>query len=187
MKKPIGYDQAIAKTGEFTQLPPGGYVCVIKKAQEYTTKTGKEALVLLIDIAEGEYQGHFQKSFDSSMKEDKKWPNGARYLQLTEGKSLDFFKGMITSIEKSNSNFIFDFDERKLSGKMIGCVFGREEYMKNDGTATFATKVMQIRSVEAIRDGVEPPEDKLLSSSNFSNHDSRLGEEIVFDDNDIPF
>mgnify|MGYP000697931045 CR=1 FL=1 len=31
IKKPTGYDEAAAYTGEFQQLPKGKYVCVIKQ------------------------------------------------------------------------------------------------------------------------------------------------------------
>lgn len=193
MRKPDGYDQAQAKTGDFNALPPGGYVCVIKKAVEQTTSTGKNAILLLVDIAEGEHKDYFQKMFDGSTAKEKKWPNGGRVLQLTEGNSMEYFKGMITCIEKSNSGFVFDFDEKKLAGKKIGCIFGREQYAKSDGSLAFATKVFFTRSVDKVV-GVEPPADRLLQGKNQSantgynaNSGYGMGEEIVFDPNDLPF
>ena len=194
MKKPQGYDEVPAYTGNFPQLPPGGYICKIKKAAVTTTKTGKEQMVLMIDVADGDYKGFFQQAFDRNTQKDKKWPNGGQYRQLTEGNSMPYFKGMITSIEESNPGYIgFDgngeLDEKQLSGKMIGCVFGREQYKKDNGDLAFATKVVQIRSVETIKIGVEPPEDKLLESQQTSKSggSGSLGTEIDFDDEDVPF
>lgn len=192
MRKPDGYDEAQAITGDTKALPPGGYVCQIKNAVEQTTKTGKTMLVLLLDVAEGEYTEYFQRIYDANTSGNKKWPNGGIYRQLTEGKSIDFFKGMITCIEKSNPGYVaFDangiLDEKLLRGKLIGCVFGREQYEKDNGSLAFATKVMQVRSIEAIRAGVEPPEDKLLSRQEENKYNSGLGQEIAFDYNDLPF
>lgn len=190
MRKPQGYDEAPTYTGSFPQLPPGGYICRIKKAAVTTTRTGKEQMVLMIDIADGDYKGFFQQAFDRNTQSDKKWPNGGQYRQLTEGNSLPYFKGMITAIEESNSGFKFDFDEKKLTGKMVGCVFGREQYEKENKELAFATKIVQIRSVEAIKAGVEPPEDKLLDAKQTSSGKSdstAFGTEIVFDDDDVPF
>ena len=188
MKKPQGYDEAPAYPGSFPQLPPGGYICKIKKAAMTTTKSGKEQMVLMIDVADGYHKGFFQQAFDRNTQSDKKWPNGGQYRQLTEGNSLPFFKGMITAIEESNAGFTFDFDEKKLAGKMVGCVVGREQYKKDNGELAFATKIMQIRSVEAIKAGVEPPEDKLLESQQTSSSAGfGFGTEVVFDDDDVPF
>ena len=188
MKKPQGYDEAPAYTGSFPQLPPGGYICKIKKAAMTTTKSGKEQMVLMIDVVDGYHKGFFQQAFDRNTQSDKKWPNGGQYRQLTEGNSLPFFKGMITAIEESNAGFTFDFDEKKLAGKMVGCVVGREQYKKDNGELAFATKIMQIRSVEAIKAGVEPPEDKLLESQQTSSSAGfGFGTEVVFDDDDVPF
>lgn len=193
MRKPQGYDQAQAITGDYQTLPPGGYICRIKKAEEQFTRTNKQMLVLYVDIAEGEYQGYFQRIYDANTNKDKKWPNGGIYRQLTEGKSMDFFKGMVTCVEKSNPGYVgFDehgeLDERKLAGKMVGCVYGREQYEKDNKELAFATKIMQIRSVEAIKAGVEPPADKLLvPQQTSSNVGFGLGTEVVFDDDDVPF
>ena len=145
-------------------------------------------MVLMIDVADGYHKGFFQQAFDRNTQSDKKWPNGGQYRQLTEGNSLPFFKGMITAIEESNAGFTFDFDEKKLAGKMVGCVVGREQYKKDNGELAFATKIMQIRSVEAIKAGVEPPEDKLLESQQTSSSAGfGFGTEVVFDDDDVPF
>lgn len=75
--------------------------------------------------------------------------------------------------------------------KMIGCIFGREQYKKNDGKLAFATKIFNVRNVNTIRAGVEAPPDKLLEQEfdamAYYQGMAKLGEEIVFDENEIPF
>ena len=61
IRKPKGYDEAPAYTGEFQQLPKGKYVCVIRQASTKTSNNGNEQLVILYDIAEGEYKNFYQK------------------------------------------------------------------------------------------------------------------------------
>ena len=68
MEKMQGYDEAQALTGEFETLEPGGYICVIKKAKEETSTTGKKMLVIAFDIAEGEHAGFYQRRFDDLVK-----------------------------------------------------------------------------------------------------------------------
>lgn len=60
IKKPAGYDEAAAYTGESQQLPKGKYVCVIKQVATQTSKNGNEQFVILFDVAEGEQKDFFQ-------------------------------------------------------------------------------------------------------------------------------
>ena len=75
MNKPIGYDEAEAFTGEFKQLPPGGYICMIKKAVVELNKQGNEQLVLFLDVADGEYKDIFQTQYNNDTRNPKKYPN----------------------------------------------------------------------------------------------------------------
>lgn len=166
MRKPEGYESATAFTGEFETLPAGGYVCrIIKATVEQTKESMKDVLIILFDIAEGEYKDFYKKQFDRKKADnpDAKWQG--IYRQLTEGKSLSFFKGMITAIENSNPGYIWDFDETKLKGKLFGGVFGQEEYKGNDGNIKLSTKCRIIRSVEQIQKGVDIPEIKKLAGN----------------------
>lgn len=161
INKPEGYDNATAFTGEFETLAPGGYICVIKKAEVTKTEKGAEMLTLMFDIAEGDSKGYYERQWKSNeSKTDRKWHG--TYNQLIEGKSIPFFKGLITSIEESNSGYKWNWDESTLKGKLFGGLFGRKQYRKNNGDLGMVTICMAIRSVKTIRAGVEPPEDKLL-------------------------
>lgn len=160
MNKPTDWD-SVQAAGEFEALELGGHVCKILRADIVTNSTGSQALRLYIDIADGKQAGYFKKQFNNSTFPDKKWPVGGQVRQNTEGKSLGFFKGLITSIEKSNPNYKWAWDETTLKGKLFGGVFGREQYRNQSGELKFSTKCVQVRSAEGIHD-VPAPEDKLL-------------------------
>lgn len=141
MEKPQGYDEAQA-FGEFETLPAGGYKCIIKKVACEKTTAGKEFLKLAIDILEGEFKDFFQKKFDNDTREDRKW--SGVWTVFTEGYNPGTtnpkFKGLITSVEASNSKFKFNFDEQTLVNKKVGIVFREEEFEGYDGQVHTSTK-----------------------------------------------
>lgn len=165
IKKPQGYDQAPAYTGEFQQLPKGKYICVIKQAATKDSKNGDSQLIILFDIAEGEYKDFFQKQFDADKAQD---PAGAKwrgiFRQNMDGKGTPWLKGVITSIERSN-NFTFLWDKEKneemLKEKRFGGIFRRRQYEKENGDRAIITELYQIRSVAGLSEA-EVPEDSLL-------------------------
>lgn len=157
-----GYNEAPAYTGEVMQLPAGLYVCIVKQVNVQNDTAGKEQMIVCFDIAEGEQKGFYQKQYEARKQNpaNAKW--GGVHRQFTHDKGLPFFKGMICSIEKSNNGYKWDWNEKGLVGKRFGGVFGREEFLTQDGQKKFATKLMQIRSVEGLKEATVP-EDKLLS------------------------
>ena len=164
-KETQGYDEAPAFTGEFQQLPKGKYVCVIKQVAVKESKNRNNQFVILYDIAEGEQKGFYQKMFDADKAQDSagaKW-RGV-FKQNMEGKGLSWFKGVITSIERSN-NFTFQWDkannEDTLKGKRFGGIFRRRQYEKDNGDRPIITELFQIRSVAGLAEA-EVPEDSLL-------------------------
>ena len=167
MRKPDNYDiSAAILPGEFENLEPGGYVCQIVKVEEKNSQKGRPMVVFYFDIFEGEHRGIYRTRYDSNMGAEKKWPNSGTYRQPVDGESTKFFKGIIEkSIEPSNRGFKFDWDEKKLMGKLFGGVFGREEYFSmTQGKRMFSTKLMSWMTVEDIRSGkFQIPDDKLLN------------------------
>lgn len=171
--KPIdGYDQAPAYTGESVALPAGLYKCTIRQVNVILDNKQREQMVICFDILEGtqkdgyvgpsaEYRGFYQRQFDVRKQTDSgvKW--GGIYRQLTHGDSLPFFKGVITSVEKSNPGYRWDWNEKGLVGKCFGGVFQREEFVTKDGQKKMATKCVQIRSMDGLKEA-KVPEDKLL-------------------------
>ena len=72
-------------------------------------------------------------------------------------------KGFTTAIENSNKGYTWDFDEKKLKGKIVGLVLGEEEFLNSSGKVRTRTYVAAVRSVDVIRDGkFEVPEIKRL-------------------------
>lgn len=157
-----GYnDVNAAMPGEFVQLPAGGYVCKVFNAEITKSQKGNLMLVLFIDVAEGDFQGHFKaaadrvKNFDPS----KQWDNSGIYRQLLfadGGKIAPFFKGLLTCLEKSNPNLklnLANFETSVLRGCLCGFVFASEEYTKKNGDIGTRTFAKFPRSVDDIREG----------------------------------
>lgn len=165
IKKPQGYDEAQAFTGEFKQLPRGKYVCKIVRVATQQSKNGNEQFVILYDIAEGEYANFYKKMFDADKAQD---PSGAKwrgvFKQNIDGKGLSWFKGIITSVERSNS-FVFQWDkennEEIMVGKRFGGLFRRRQYETDSGNRPIVTELVRIRSVAGLAEA-EIPEDELL-------------------------
>lgn len=165
IKKPAGYDEAQAYTGESVQLPKGKYVCSIVQVATQTSTNGNEQFVILFDIAEGEHKDFYKKMFEAAKAQnsgDAKWKGV--FKQNMDGKGVSWFKGVITSIERSN-NFTFQWDkdgnEKTLAGKKFGGIFRRRQFEADNGTKPFVTELYRIRSVAGL-DEAEVPEDELL-------------------------
>lgn len=191
MNKPQEWDTTEAFTGDFRTIQAGGHICKILAARTELTRSGKECLVVMFDIAEGESKDFYseQHSKKAETNPDAKWQGV--YRQSTEGNSLKFFKGMITAIENSNSGYKFDWNEDTLRGKLFGGVFGEEEYQAQDGSIKKSTKCRFIRSVDQIRAGVEVPEIKRLKQTDMSGLGHDVGGNSFgadrFPDEEIPF
>lgn len=180
--KPQGWDTATAYTGDSVALPSGGYVCEIKKAAVDTSRSGQEMLILLLDIAEGEYKGYYQKQFDAAKLNNPEAKWGCVFRQLTS--STGFFKGLITCIEASNNDYVWSWDEATLKGKRIGILFGREEYQNQNGEKRWRTTAKMARTVTKICNGeFEVPKDKPLPDTSAINN---FGLPPV-DDGTLPF
>lgn len=187
-----GYNEAQAYTSqEREELPLGGHICKILKARVDKLDNGSEVLVLAFDIAEGSSSdGFYERQFERAKEYDPntaKWKGTFRqFVPKGDGsdkdkKTMGFFKGLTTSIEASNPGYKFDFDEKKLVGKLFGGVFGRKEY-DYMGKRGFFTQCTYIRSTKNIFDAAIP-EDKLLPQS--SSYSANTVEDIS--DDDLPF
>lgn len=169
MLKPLDYENVQANSN-YTPLPAGGYVCRIMGVQEAATRNGTPSLHVSLDIAEGPEAGRFAKEYRTNNNPDKKW--GCVYRQTivtASGTTSPFFKGMISAIEESNNMTVQWIEdpaafEAQFKGKLVGALFGREEYTKQDGTNAWSTKPTVCMSVQKIRSGdFTVPEDKPLT------------------------
>ena len=175
MLKPNDFEE-VQGFGDFKPLPPGGYVCKIMEVKETLSQsTAREMLVISIDIAEGEYKGYYADKYRAKQGENKVWEG--RVFQLTkdkDGKTSKGFKTFVTAVRESNPGFepawsndtkVF---ENSFKGKLVGGVFRREEYEKKDksgqptGETAWSSKCFMFRSVDAVRKGIDVPEDKPL-------------------------
>ena len=184
----------------FEKVEAGGYICGIYAVEDVPEK---EYLKISYDIVEGE-----KKGFYSKLKKEKEWALPS-FIASYKETALSFFKGTITSIEKSNKGFKFDNDETKLVGKKIGLVLFEKERINNNGKKVVDMRVDKAHSIDAIKSGdFEVPERETVadvvetkSSSPFGskskvekkeevNFFAESAEETPFDtteDSDFPF
>lgn len=200
MEKINNWDEVEAKGMEdFKSLPIGAYECIIKEASVYKSEqSGKESFKVTVDIANGEFKDYYQKRYDSNTNSDKKWDNNAtRYLAF-QGDNAAYFKGFITSVQNSNVGYIWDWDETKLIGKKICCVFQYEEYENQEGKKGIKVRLSKFRSLDKIKDIEVSDSVRLLNGTYMSIDDyneryeekntstdpfADFGDTVVIDDN----
>lgn len=136
MNKPNNYDQTKTGTG-FTPVVLGGHRGIIKAVEETQSKSGKDMIIVYVDLAAEDAQPrYFTEQYQNDTRSPKKWPYQATQYILTEdssGNTGRSFKAFCTSYEDSNgvsirwggNNWADQF-----KGKRIGIVFGEveEEY-----------------------------------------------------------
>lgn len=187
MKKPNNYDNT-AVQGTFEPLKLGGHVCKIIKLEETKSSTGKDMLKIALDIAEGEQAGYYKKQFDADTRADKKW--GCMVYVVVEdkdGNTSTGFKTFCDSAEKSNGGFAIKWGEdfaTQFKNKLVGGIFGREEYKNNNQELKFSTKCRYFTTVEKARKGIEAPKDKLLQGV---VHDRDMAPTHDEEEDDMPF
>ena len=185
MNKPQGYDEAQA-FGEFETLPAGGYKCKILKVECNTSTNGKEYLKIGFDIAEGKYKDFYRKKFDNDTRgvEEREW--GGIWVVFTEGyepnTTNSTFKGLITSVEASNPNFKFNFDEKTLVNKKVGLVFREEEFEGMFGETKSATKPFYAVSYDKAEEAKVPKPKTLPEKSDIS-----FETDFASNNDDLPF
>lgn len=161
---------------EFRRVVPGGYVAQITNVED---DASKEYLKIYFDIAEGPLKGVYKEQFE-------KFGNwGGRFFRSYKESALGFFKGFISSVEKSNPGYMFDDDERTLVGKYIGIVLGAEEYLKQNGNIGKRVYVAKTTTPDEIRLGkFNVPEFKKLEPEDvgFTPVDAN-----GIEDDDLPF
>lgn len=169
MLKPHDFDTVQANS-TFTPLAPGGYICRIMGVKESSTQSGAPALLVSLDIADGPEANRFATEYRNDTRNPKKW--GCVYRQVIttkDGGTNPFFKGMICAIEESNVMTVQWTDNKEafaaqFKDKLIGVLFGREEYTKQDGTNTWITRPQSCLNIGDIRNGnFKVPEDKPLA------------------------
>lgn len=173
MQKPQDFDNVQA-FGDFVPLPAGGYVCRIMGVEETAARESKAPMIKIsLDIAEGQFKDYFANQYRANTRADKKWSYSAIINQLvydTSGNNSTNrgFKTFVTSVCESNQGFNVTWGDgfsACFKNRLVGVLFGREEYIGTDGKSHWSTKALNFRSVKTIRDGnFEIPADKPLVS-----------------------
>ena len=189
MKKFNSFDTA--KTySETEKLPAGGYVVKIMAATEETASNGNSFLKISFDIAEGEYKGYYERKYRTANENDKKWKGNINlYVPLEDGSEQDEytaskFKTSIMNIEESNPGYHWDWDEKKLKGKIVGCIFREKEYDYEGNTGFFAEPFRLISADNIRNNKFRMPKPKLLNGSTTVSDPASADN---FSDDDLPF
>lgn len=141
-KKPVGYDEATTGGG-FVQLDTGGHYLMIKAVNQTTSRGGLAMLEIMYDTVSPDKQpGFFANDWQGRKDRDgAKW-QGRSFIVLPDNYqptddrykwSTQSLKSFITSVERSNNFFTFDWNPISLHGKKVGGCFGEEEYLNQDG------------------------------------------------------
>lgn len=187
MKKPNDYDNIVLGGA---QLPAGGYVCRIMKVTETKSKSGKDMIIVALDVAEGDYKEHFARAYRDNDRKDKKWGCNLYILaQDNEGDTNRALKQFITSAEKSNEGFAVVWGDGFadcFKGKLIGIIFGREQFVTSDSRTAWSCKPKWTREADVIRSGqYEVPKDKPLPEDTMYMGDAVLTEDT--EEDTLPF
>lgn len=153
MKKFNDYAETKAYT-EKERLPRGAYILKILNVEEVTTSYG-ESLVFSFDVAEGEHKGFYKQEYSNQFQEDKKWKGTYRLFEpRDDGSEKDAwtksrFKAVMEAFEASNPGYHFDWDEKKLVGKLIGGLFINKEWEKDNRSGWFTSceKFIDVTSI----------------------------------------
>ena len=153
-------------------------------------------VIISLDTAPQDKQPkYYSEQWKNDTRTDKKW--GCRVFQLVlddDGNTNKGFKTFTTAVERSNNGFKVLWGDKFadcFKGKLIGGVFGREQYKNTNGELKFATKCVQFRSIDKVFEA-KIPDDKLLNGqAQQANNQFVIGnvsdfEEILSDDG-VPF
>lgn len=171
MKKPNDYEN-VEVGAEYTPLELGGHICKIMEVKEQKSSNGLDMLVISLDTDKSDSQpNYFSDKFKNDTRETKKW-GCVVYLVVDESNEYGAknLKTFCTSVERSNNGFNTVWGDgfaNCFKGKLVGGVFGREEYQKDDGDYSFFTKCKYFRSIDGVKDA-NIPKDKLMDKSNQS-------------------
>ncbi|AQS10602.1 hypothetical protein CLOBY_27470 [Clostridium saccharobutylicum] len=194
MIKPQDFENVQAYSG-FTPLEVGGHILTIKSVEETKSKAGRDMIVVYFDTDRTDKQpNYFSEQYKNNQKPDKKWPNNAIVRQLVldaEGNTNRGFKTFIEMVEKSNPGFKVQWGNNFVAcfkNKLVGGVFGREEWLDNSGISKFSVKHQHFMTVEDIKRGVDAPKDKLLNPSGNDNGPDIYADITPVDDGgNLPF
>lgn len=142
-------------------LPPvGQYVAEIQGVRlETNPVSGRDMIVLMLEITEGEYANRYHEVFQSQRE---RFGDSVKYrgtFRLTAPKEEDEswmrqrFESNLWCVEQSNPGYHWDWDETKLKGKKVGINVRENVYTGNDGTEKTTTEIGQLEPIDDVRNG----------------------------------
>lgn len=185
MIRHIGWNSVTARrNGDFSPIPAGGYLCIVKTSFTSLSKNGNSMLVLSFDIAEGDFARKFSNT------DFKHAPKFYQLIYDSNGNVRSDYKALVEDFAISNSGINpsdSDFDERVLVGKKIGVVFGDYEYLNSKGDIRINSQPRKIISVDDLRNGnfIIPSIQSLDKNKTSKTDDDFSGVDIP--DNSVPF
>lgn len=174
---------------ENVKVVPGIYHAQIKKVEDVEEK---EYLKIYFDFVDGELKGEAarqEKAFGS-------YPNQFIIYKSYKETATKFFKAFITAIEKSNKNYVWNWNEQSLVGKYFVAVFGEEEYLTQENEVKVSCKCVEQRSIEAEKKGeIKVPELKKLkvqaqaapTQTTNTNPFGTIATDFEIDESNLPF
>lgn len=181
MTKPSNYEEVKPSSNHET-LTTGGHYLTILSAEETKSKRGKLMLVIEYDTHITDHQPNW---FRDQYERAKQYSNdpyyrGTHYLMLTdEDWAVKNLKSFVTSVEKSNADFEFDWDTKSLVGKNVGGVFGEvESESPSNGKIYTNVELRWFCSEESVPTANKPAKRELTKSE---------PEPIKTDVSDLPF
>ena len=180
------------------QLPTDkAYVCEIKGAKEvdYTTDNGYRVhrVDIALDVCEGEYEGFYQKKFDDSQDEDKKWKGVVKLnIPKFDGTEKDnwtvkSFNTQFVAIEDSNPGYTWNNVLDSLKGKKIGLVLRDKEWEFNGNRGFYSEPYKLISVANARAQKFRKPNTKYLSSDSTGDVASGVTPISNAVDEELPF
>lgn len=186
MKAFNGYDDARRTVNySYEVLPEGAYTCIIKGVKFEEGKAAangnkySDRLIVLFDIAEGEFQDFFRNQYDHNSSENKKYKGRTVvYIPKDDGTKEDNwtkndFAKWTYALEESNSGYIWDWDESKWKDKLVGIVFGRTGTVI-DGKEVVFTEARFPVTVSTVRSG-DAPQAKFKAKNGYGGQSSTSG------------
>lgn len=162
-----------------SHLPAGAYVGVVVDATVAVQSIGGrnvERLVLWLDVAEGEYKGHYGRQYEAA----KGGMYAAKYkgvYRITvpqpgdqyESMNKRIMQGAAWAFEQSNKGYKWDFDETKLKGLAVGFAVRDVDYLIDDvqGVRVMSgTEICKLESVADVKAGkVQTPKKRELKEA----------------------
>ena len=160
MNMPKNYENT-AITTEYEMLTLGGHKCKVIKVEEAKSQSGRDMIKVYLDTDKTDAQPQFyKKRYDADTRDEKKW-GCIMYVMVTdsEGNCNKNLKAFHTAVEESNKGFSVVWGDKyadAFKNKLVGIVFGEEEYLNAKGELKTTTKPFFFNSIAKVLDAKIP-------------------------------